>query len=410
MIHSLHFVTHPDADNVTSFLERSLSEVQRRVFLDHLADCERCREVTWLARKATAASLTATSATIPLSRYEAESPGFPYRWSPAWISGLGLAASLALLMAFHVRRPTAPQTIAGRALRDSRTGSESELAESKGGPIPPSPVPPRKKDRATVSSYSPGREGESSSFQLIPRPVVPVRTASNEPLELSSETKASSQSPAGSRISAGPVTSASSHATKGFIPSSSVRIGDSYAQMVATLGEPAVVVRLNGGTVYRYPTQWITFVDDKASDVRSAVAMQQSSADHAIAGAGRPSSQFSAGFVGGSGAVGMVSAANAAPAKQHLPSGLSSISSASSGNRLLSLDSAGNLFLSNDKERAWQAVTYQWTGKAIRVRLAAPLNNEGTTVPSSGDVEIFELVNDAGAIWTSTDGRTWKPT
>jgi hypothetical protein len=69
----------------------------------------------------------------------------------------------------------------------------------------------------------------------------------------------------------------------------------------------------------------------------------------------------------------------------------------SHGKRFLSLDGAGNLFLSHDKGRKWKKVNPQWTGKAVRIELA----------PAAANGAAFQMTTDAGAIWTSKDGTHW---
>ena len=53
----------------------------------------------------------------------------------------------------------------------------------------------------------------------------------------------------------------------------------------------------------------------------------------------------------------------------------------SHGKRFLSLDSAGNLFLSHDKGKKWKKVNPQWTGKAVRIELALMPRPTGAAFP-----------------------------
>jgi Carboxypeptidase regulatory-like domain/Putative zinc-finger len=69
----------------------------------------------------------------------------------------------------------------------------------------------------------------------------------------------------------------------------------------------------------------------------------------------------------------------------------------SHGKRFLSLDGAGNLFLSHDKGKEWKKVNPQWAGKAVRIELA----------PAAANGPAFQMTTDAGAIWTSKDGTHW---
>jgi hypothetical protein len=114
------------------------------------------------------------------------------------------------------------------------------------------------------------------------------------------------------------------------------------------------------------------------------------------------------------------------PVKQiHLPSALAVVSSTSTGPFVLAIDKAGALFLSEDQGDTWERVHKQWKGRAVEVTqenaanaglppapaaqtetapgASAPSNSSSASSPSV----IFELLNDKGQAWLSTDGRTW---
>jgi hypothetical protein len=86
----------------------------------------------------------------------------------------------------------------------------------------------------------------------------------------------------------------------------------------------------------------------------------------------------------------------------YLPSGLRVESMAAAGPRMLTIDTAGALFLSEDSGDTWEHVTPQWTGRAVKVR--RQMAGSGMeAVPT----KFFELLNDQSQIWLSTDGKTW---
>jgi hypothetical protein len=112
-----------------------------------------------------------------------------------------------------------------------------------------------------------------------------------------------------------------------------------------------------------------------------------------------------------------------------LPSGLRAVSMATSRYRSIAIDSLGALFLTEDSGGHWQRVARQWNGRAVAVRVqdglqaggAAPAeagagNTEDKSNRPSIDTAvalpvppaIFEIVNDSGQVWISTDGKTWK--
>jgi hypothetical protein len=96
-----------------------------------------------------------------------------------------------------------------------------------------------------------------------------------------------------------------------------------------------------------------------------------------------------------------------------LPSGLPVAQTVSLGKRSLSLDSAGNLFLSRNGGKKWKKIDPKWTGKAVHIELKQPSDSgsspqRGLAPPSSvSAISVFQLTTDAGAIWTSKDGKHW---
>lgn len=93
------------------------------------------------------------------------------------------------------------------------------------------------------------------------------------------------------------------------------------------------------------------------------------------------------------------------------PSGLPVAATVSHGKRFLSLDTAGNLFLSHNGGKKWKKIDPQWAGKAVRIELTpasmsdAPPQRKNET--SAGAVATFQLTTDAHAVWTSKDGKHW---
>ena len=96
-----------------------------------------------------------------------------------------------------------------------------------------------------------------------------------------------------------------------------------------------------------------------------------------------------------------------------LPSGVGIAETVSHGKRFLSLDDAGNLFLSRNGGKKWKTVKLQWAGKAIRIELAsesiseAPPKPKHETTAAEGEGAVFLLTTDAGVVWSSKDGAHW---
>jgi len=96
-----------------------------------------------------------------------------------------------------------------------------------------------------------------------------------------------------------------------------------------------------------------------------------------------------------------------------VPSGLPVTSSVSQGKRFISLDNAGNLFLSRNAGKKWKKINPQWTGKVVRIELKpaysseAPLKPKDENLGKAREVAVFLLTTDAGTVWISKDGTHW---
>lgn len=96
-----------------------------------------------------------------------------------------------------------------------------------------------------------------------------------------------------------------------------------------------------------------------------------------------------------------------------VPSGLPVTTTVSLGKRSLSLDSAGNLFLSRNGGKKWKKINPRWTGKAVRIELKPPSDSgsapkrDNEAPGSVNATDVFQLTTDANAVWTSKDGTHW---
>jgi hypothetical protein len=97
-----------------------------------------------------------------------------------------------------------------------------------------------------------------------------------------------------------------------------------------------------------------------------------------------------------------------------LPSGVGIAQTVSHGKRFLSLDDAGDLFLSRNGSKKWKKVKPQWAGKAIRIELtsgsiseAAAQKPKDETSGAAGEGAVFLLTTDDGTVWSSKDGAHW---
>jgi len=109
------------------------------------------------------------------------------------------------------------------------------------------------------------------------------------------------------------------------------------------------------------------------------------------------------GTIGGQMGSGVPANGRAKPAA--LPSGLPAVSTASARGLTVAVDGAGGVFVRAGAGSGWETVTKQWSGRAVVVRLQ--VSAAGESVSTSAET-VFEIVNDQGQVWVSTDGRNWK--
>ena len=118
--------SHPDADQLTAFVERSLGTQEREQVLEHLAHCAACREVV------------AVALPPPEEAARAAAPAFRWLQWPAW-GGLRWAAVAATLviavtLVFQSYRE-APQTLSSETAQ-SRPVAATAPAEAKQAETP----------------------------------------------------------------------------------------------------------------------------------------------------------------------------------------------------------------------------------------------------------------------------------
>jgi hypothetical protein len=95
-----------------------------------------------------------------------------------------------------------------------------------------------------------------------------------------------------------------------------------------------------------------------------------------------------------------------------LPSNLPLLATVSLGKRVLSLDDAGNLFLSRDEGKKWKKIKPQWAGKAVRIESMRAASGKASPnakdeIGGASEGTVFQLTTDAGTTWSSKDGLHW---
>jgi photosystem II stability/assembly factor-like uncharacterized protein len=88
-------------------------------------------------------------------------------------------------------------------------------------------------------------------------------------------------------------------------------------------------------------------------------------------------------------------------AARPLPGKLPAAITIASGKIILTVDSAGALFISQNGGKRWKAVKPHWHGKVVDLtRLAEP---------ALTSTAAFQVITDSGSAWMSRDGSHWYP-
>jgi hypothetical protein len=408
---------HPDAESLSAFSEQALEGRERREVLAHLAVCGRCRQAVALAREAADAGDVVAAA----QPRKAIAPNAWWKqWRLVWVPTAVVAAFAAASISVYIEHA-------------DRHGPNVKIAEQSPpqGPTPAatsSPTeqakvePPAAAVPATPPAH-PAKHAHSGAEKPMPAPTPPV-VGAQMPLEPEAREPGSMD-----RVEVRREAQQPSHAEAMQTPPELTAGG-----MRSTASQPA-----SGA--------WET-KHEQAEQQRQAEA--DTSRMRNFKAKAAPFAVHGANSAPPAGATESVTAAPqfethpavtaepapmlgnkpfrdvTTPAKPiQLPSGLASVSIASGGHFLLTIDKAGALFLSEDRGVTWERIPTQWTGHAVAVRQqagdhgspqAAPAAQNPTTGGSFPDAGVasapivsFELSNDKNQVWESTDGRTWTP-
>jgi hypothetical protein len=436
-----HHEFHPDAESLNAFAEQALGKRERAEMLAHLAACSRCRHVVALACEAAGGIADAEPV-------KAANGHAPRAWWKSWwlISApvAALAALAALAVYVHVRNSerSADELVLVEPRSEAPNG-EAVPAPAKEAPakVPEPATPAPEKPAAKPMHVTPSNESHSGPEQKATEATRALPETGNQP-----EGRAYSDAEEGPERKRSSAPEAAQRAPEGVHG-----LAFSYEQHAA----PPAPVPLPpaGGDEIRNEEM---HEDYKARQPADAV-VEQEQAEQKQEAAQAKKRAFAAraaapGLAGGSvpSATESVSVSPeaslqiqpaplpesvAAPEAEiarstanagetiHLPNGLEAASIAAAGRRMLAIDNAGALFLSDDRGKNWERVTPQWTGRAVEVRRRGAINgalrlgpaaqaapadqNADKTAPAQPPTIFFELLNDKDQIWLSTDGRIW---
>jgi hypothetical protein len=391
--------THPDAEVLNAFAEQLLSDIERKDVIAHMADCGRCREVVFLAQKAMEAE-EPVRAVAQVSEPKTGGGWFSgWKWS--WIPVAALAGVVGFAVIRHMNRASESETRMAQAL------APPEVVQS--GPTTKAPVP----SQAERPSSKPSREEAKqklSGLERSDRDAVMDRKSLDERDAFVAQKK--------------------DEAGKESDSLSAAALKDSERSIHGTLGARAKTSGVGGPMAQNQVQQQNSaqLQQNYANEERQANVLADS-ANKPVSSPTRSGSSSETVTVQASGGPMPVSPApSAAPTVSMAqlesavvsqgnfekrkagspvsPSKLAVLSEAASAKRMIAIDTAGSVFLSEDAGKHWEAVNTPWRGRAVLVKKGAPaVEAVGGLLKQS--IERFELTTDKQETWISSDGKNW---
>lgn len=401
---------HPDADQLSAFAERAMPEQERRETLAHLANCPDCRQIVFLAQQA-------QQSPTPLQHTPPARASWLRNWLNLWPLTAALTCALLVIIFVHHRKPTdLPKQSDVASISNAPLPSAHPAPSTPVVPLP-QPVPKESAPAKSPLSQQPAPAAPHAGVagMSVHGDLVANRTTSPSPFRPSGFISGQ-QSSADAAVA---VPQASGGAVGGPIALArrSLRQKDAPpapAPMEAAQAQ-TVEVQSENRPLSQQPID--SFARSEPSQINAQHGVNQTLTVNGAA----PLIQTESAILSTDSF--SVNAALAKGTKAPLPSRKPAASTISNGQETLAVDTEGDLFLSKDPSIAWQRVTQQWTGKAVKVSLAEPSStmqadsNASFGASSSLKVTepktttkkaIFELTTDTGTTWSSPDGLIWR--
>lgn len=444
--------THPDADLLNAFVEHALSSTERAQIVAHMAGCARCREVVYLARAAAEPEMVvenvpAAVATKP-ERARTWFTAVFARWQVVLIPAAALAAvgGVVLWVQLH---PVAQHTEMAQ-LAPPRLESPAPVTK------PPQPGPQAAERKPAVAAPL----GSSGAIKPGSAERPPANAAKKVPPAAEAAQFSALSGPAGQirlpaeiHLDGRSAAMAQSLARQSPATTSAVTDLSPQERQEVRATPPDATVR--SSAVLAAPPSGIA--PSPPARTPGILAVQNEIAAPPVNGFSRVATQSL------QQAEPIPQAANRLPVLQlakraRLPSGLNTVSSAVLLNRLVVVDAAGSVFLSEDGGRSWEPVFAQWAGKAVEVQApshslyrlmpvsddrspekpaaaaqaslstsitesakeapapapAASAMNSTPALPAKAKAArphpdlLFKLVTDRHQVWVSPDGKVWR--
>jgi hypothetical protein len=359
---------HPDADMLSAFAEDALPAHEREETLLHLAECADCRSIVFLAQDAVVEDAPAPEPVPQL---------VPAR--KRWFFGWRLASTAAGVLACVV-------LVAIYAPHFFSRGNQ--VASNSSAPVSPSQTGPQSEvhpdSNGVVSSIASNNAAQSSASQGVDRRTVQALPARGRQ---TADLKQKNQPPeqvTGSNAVAGIVVPRRMDANNATGAAGGIGMGQ---------GEH-VIGSLDEKTSAAPPMQDAS--RNAFASAASTVAAQQATTSGMIQSAPAPVLHANYGPAQDTNQANDLAMVNAqsitsnvsmkktpTPQQQfNLPSHLETVSAISDARLVLAIDSAGKLFASRDAGRHWKSIAPRWTGHAVRVNIASPIELDKMAPPA----------------------------
>jgi hypothetical protein len=367
---------HPDADQLSAFIEQALPAHERDGVLAHLAVCAECRGVVALALPE-----------VPVPAFEPRKSSIGKSWFSNWMVVLPAATAVAALAAFIFfvhRESPAPQQQAQVETAPApappnhlQTASQTApAADLKTAPAAKQAVPHAIRHEAEIARAANGSTGESGSAGVVGL----ASNGSTADEQVANEPAAPPAAVVQNRVVQSVQSLPAQNATDSFAPAASNAVA-SQNQSTDQANAPRSAYHGGaiGGTLQLNNTNQQN--DAARQNRQQQNGVQQTASQTVQVRAEAPAPLATESPESGTEAAGRVTL-NASFTRQPVPSGLPLLSTAAQGTVVLAIDSHHAVFVSNDSGQHWKTVQAVWKGRAVRVEAAADVKM--LTLPQSG--------------------------
>jgi hypothetical protein len=338
MSEALQFGQHPDADQISAFVEQALPAHEREQMLDHLAMCQECRAIVAL-------SLPEVEEPAQTQRVVARKPWWR-GWTLAWPVAAAIIAGAFIIV---YRYPAAGPNSADKQVTVARSEAAPALREQQIAPAA-APAPQR-------HSAGAGKDASRSSVgrteSPAPVPALPGSGAEGGPIlkgrnraVLGQPAAAPTAPPAGNSVAGAQLAAAPNR-----------DLGSGAAGVVAQAPLSVAGNRREGVAANQPEAAARQTVEAAAAKAPAATASV------AVSNAASPIETVHADT--GSEKIDQVEK-QAVQLQRPLPSRLQVLSMARQANRIVAIDTGHAVFASKDGGKHWQAIQAPWMGRAVQ--------------------------------------------